>query len=334
MVKFNFFLRTVILLLVMVITGSWGFLVHRTTGQLAIYALPERMQGFFFKERAALMLAMVQPDLRRNLDPAEGPRHFIDLEMYSDSTGAPMPQEWPEAIRRFGREKLQRYGYLPYAIMMSKQMLTEAFRQGNADSIIRWAGDLGHYIGDAHVPLHSTTNYDGQLSGQKGIHNLWESTVPEVELNQYDLYGGRKAAYIPNAQEAAWNTIISAHQLLGDVLAMERQAARAFPDSTKYQVHMQNGRQVISYTRAFAVQYGRLLGPSVNHQLLESARQIADFWYSAWVDAGSPDLSKLAGQPLSGSERSQWRQEYKAYRQNDLIRKGWLLARQSGTTGE
>ena len=32
------------------------------------------------------------------------------------------------------------------------------------------ATDLGHYIANAHVPLHTTLNYNGQLSNQSGFH--------------------------------------------------------------------------------------------------------------------------------------------------------------------
>ena len=43
------------------------------------------------------------------------------------------------------------------------------------DDVLRTAADLGHYLADAHVPLHTTGNYNGQRTNQTGIHALWET---------------------------------------------------------------------------------------------------------------------------------------------------------------
>ena len=38
---------------------------------------------------------------------------------------------------------------------------------------------LAHYCADAHVPFHAALNYDGQLTGQWGIHSRFESELFE-----------------------------------------------------------------------------------------------------------------------------------------------------------
>ena len=45
----------------------------------------------------------------------------------------------------------------------------------NLEDVLRTAADLGHYLADAHVPLHTTGNYNGQRTNQTGIHALWET---------------------------------------------------------------------------------------------------------------------------------------------------------------
>lgn len=166
-------------LLLIFTCSSWGFLVHRTVAQLAIYQLPSSMRAFFWKNRDSIVSQSIRPDVRRNTDKTEAPRHFIDLENYGDSAAWKMPLTKSEAIRAYTFDTLQKYGYVPYVVQDVLQQLTDAFRKGDKDSILFYAIDLCHYIGDANVPLHTSSNFDGQLTGQRGLHALWESTVPD-----------------------------------------------------------------------------------------------------------------------------------------------------------
>lgn len=314
--------KAILLTLIIHGLGSWGFLVHRTVNQLAVYQLPKPMRGLFYSHRSYLVENAPRPDIRRNDDSTEAPKHFIDLEMYGDSAAWKMPWKWEEAAKVYSRDSLLKYGYLPYHLITMKNKLTEAFRDGIADSILFYAADLGHYIGDANVPLHTSVNYDGQLSGQKGLHSLWESMIPELELDRYNLYSRHKAVYLSNPEEAVWQTIRRSYSLLGDVFGQEKEASKTFTDSTKYRFQTRRGREVRSYTTEFAKAYSQRLGATINEQLLHSANLIADFWYTAWVDAGRPDLSGL-----SKKEKKIFKSEIKALRKGELLAKGLLLAK-------
>jgi hypothetical protein len=306
---------------------SWGFLVHRTTTQLAVYQLPKRLQPFFYPAAEALVKASVRPDQRRSFDSAEAPKHFIDLEMYGDSAAWNMPLNWNEAVAKYTQDSLKKYGYVPYWIITMQEKLTAAFRAGKKDSVLYYAADLAHYIGDAHVPLHTSVNYDGQLTAQKGLHSLWESTVPELELSNYNLYGRHRAKYIRNKEEAVWNAVRTAHQLLPQVFLQEREASKGFTDSTKFRLQTRNGRQSRTFTSAFARAYGKNLGNTVNQQLLRTSRMIADFWYTAWVDAGKPDVKNFLKTPYTKEEKQGFKNEFKSYKNNNLLRDSLLIAR-------
>jgi hypothetical protein len=224
---------------------------------------------------------------------------------------------------------------VPYYVITMKNRLTNAFRAGNKDSILFYAADLGHYIGDANVPLHSTVNYDGQLSNQKGLHGLWESTIPELEMDQYKLFSKHKANYLSKPEETIWQAVRHAHELVKDVFAQETEASKNFTDAEKFKVQTRNGREVKSYSTAFAKAYSARLGKTVNEQLLKSAELIADFWYTAWVDAGKPDLSKLLSKPFDKKDRRAMKMECKAYRKGELLEKKLLIAKQiSGNSGQ
>lgn len=307
---------------VLFIFSSWGFLVHRTIHQLAVYELPKPMQGFFYSNMGYLVEHAGRPDQRRNQDSAEAPRHFIDLEAFGDSAAWKMPFKWEDAVRIYTKDTLLEYGYVPYHIITMKNKLADAFRSGNKDSILFYATDLAHYIGDANVPLHTSLNYDGQMSKQNGLHSLWESMIPELGIEQYNLYSRHKAKYLADPEQAVWDCIRRAHLLLPGVFGKEIEATKGFTDSTKFRVQVRRGREVKSFTPAFAKAYNELLGSTINDQLLHSASMIADFWYTAWVDAGRPVL------PATGDiDKATLKLESKAWKRNELIEKKLLISK-------
>jgi hypothetical protein len=206
-----------------------------------------------------------------------------------------------------------------------KERLTNAFKNGNKDSILFYAADIAHYIGDAHVPLHTSFYYDGQNTNQRGIHALWESTVPQLELSNYDLSTKHKAVYLENPEERIWEAIQHAHSLLPEMWQQEKEASRAFTDSTKYRMQKLYGREVKGYTTAFARAYNQRVGKMINNQLILSSNLIADFWYTAWVDGGRPNLSDY----VSRQQKKRMKREQKAFKKNELIDKNLLIAKKS-----
>jgi hypothetical protein len=310
------------LLLALVIgLSSWGFLVHRTVNQLAIYSLPAPLQSYFHNEMAYLVENAPRPDIRRNTDKTEDTKHFIDLEMFGPKAVYDMPLDWESAVKKYGVDSLKKYGWGPYNAMMQMEHLTQAFKSKNKDSILFYAADLGHYIGDLHVPLHTTTNYDGQLTGQKGLHGLWESYIPELNLNDYDLYSKHTAVYLKNPAEALWKDIRKANALLPEMFAKETKLTAKFTPETKYKTMVRYGKETKTYTKEFAEAYAIELGPTINGQLIASANLLSDFWYTAWVNAGKPDLGS------SRSISNELEVELKSYQSNQLIKNGLLLSK-------
>jgi hypothetical protein len=308
--------------------SSWGFLVHRTVNQLAVYELPKDLRRFFIDHMEYLVRNAPRPDVRRNQDSTEATKHFIDLEMYGDSAAWKMPLKWEDAIRTYSRDTLLKYGYVPYLIMMVKDSLTNAFRRNNTDSILYYSADLGHYIGDAHVPLHTTMNYDGQLTNQRGLHSLWESTIPELELENYDLRSSHKATYLPHPEQEVWTAVRQAYLLLPEVFREEKEVSKNFTDSTKFRTQIRRGREVKSYSPAFAKAYSDRLGSTINVQLTRSAELFADFLYTSWVDAGKPSLSFNH----SKQAKKEAKREVKAFNKNQLIKDSLLLVRKINFT--
>ncbi len=324
--------RTIFFSLILVVIlagfGSWGFMVHRTVNQLAIYQLPKQMQPFFYVYKDSLVYNAPRPDQRRNTDKDEGHRHFIDMEYFGPSPFDSVPHQWDAAAAKYSIDTMKTYGTLPYAVVATQQKLTQAFKNKNRDSILFYAADLGHYVADAHVPLHTSLNYDGQLTGQQGMHDLWETTVPEAVISSYNISSKHRAKYLPDPTKAIWDIIEHTHSLLPDMFAKEIEVSKNFTDSTKYRWQERWGRMRRFYSAPFARAYNEALGTTINDQLIASSESLANFWYTAWVDGGKPDLSKIMTRPYA---KSAFKIERKAFRNNELMKRNWLISRQNPT---
>jgi hypothetical protein len=320
--RFTLFFSCVI---VIISCCSWGFYAHETATQLAVYKLPKQVRRFFFSDIDSITPNSIRPDERRSTDKTEGPKHFIDIENYGAGAMLTMPHDLKTALEKYSWDTLKKYGYVPYQVLIEYDSLVNALKHNNADSIIFYAVDLAHYIEDANVPLHTTNNYDGQLTGQKGLHALWESTIPELELSSYNLYTKHKATYVTDKTETIWTAVRRAHALLPEMFEKEKEVAANFPDSSKYEERMYYGRKAKVYTDAFARKYAAALTTTINDQLNFSANMVADFWYTAWVDAGKPNMKSQY--KFQRSERKKLCKELKAYKRNDLIKDSLLRAR-------
>ena len=291
---------------------NWGFYAHQQINRLAVFTLPAEMMPFFKKNITFLADNAVNPDKRRYAVVGEAPRHFIDLDAYADTSAVTLPRFYKDATELYGEDTLAKHGLVPWQIQLTKYQLTEAFRQRDVRRILRVAADLGHYIADANVPLHTTRNYNGQLTGQQGIHGFWESRLPESFSQEYDFLTGQ-AAYVYSPQRAAWQAVFNAYAALDSVLIFEKQLTSEFGETRKYGFEERNGITVKVYSAEFSQAYHEQLRGQVERQMRASVKMVGDFWYTAWVDAGQPDLRALANYQLTEAEKKEEIVEQKSW---------------------
>jgi hypothetical protein len=271
----------------------WGFFGHALINRQAVYSLPPEMLVLYKKELAYLAEKSVNPDRRRYAVKGEAEKHYIDLDHYGDSALKTLPKYWPEALERYSEDTLRAHGIGPWSTYLTYLSLTNAFIAKDQAAILRLSADLGHYLGDLNVPLHTTKNYNGQLTGQAGIHGFWESRVPELLAKEYSFWVG-KAEYLPDPQQALWETVARTHSQVDSVLRIEKILSLQFPADQKYSYEERNGLTVRVYSREFTTAYSLALGGQVERQMKRSIKLIADFWYTAWINAGQPDLSNFS----------------------------------------
>ncbi|GAB3938041.1 hypothetical protein GCM10028804_60570 [Larkinella terrae] len=270
------------------------------------------MLGFYKKHIDYLTENAVNPDRRRYAVVGEAPRHFIDLDAYPDTLKNTLPRSWKQATEQYGADTLALHGIVPWHIQLAKFQLTEAFKARDARRILKISADLGHYIADANVPLDTTRNYNGQLTGQQGIHGFWESRLPELFSQEYDFFIG-PAAYLNSPQKTAWRAVFDAHAALDSVLHLEQELTGQVGETRKYGFEERNGVTTKVYSDEFSRKYHDRLRGQVERQMRASVKMVGDFWYTSWVDAGQPDLNKLADFNDSDDDQKQETEEKKSW---------------------
>jgi len=248
----------------------------------------------------------VDPDKRRYAVTEEGPRHYIDIDHYGVYPYPSLPRKWEDAVAKFSRDSLMEYGIVPWHIQVMLQRLTAAFRERNFSRIMKNSAEIGHYIADSHVPLHANSNHNGQYTNQKGIHGFWESRVPELLAEkEFDFFIG-KAAYIKNPGEYIWARVLESAKASDSVLLFERELTKTFPADQKFSFEERNGVVIRQYSSAFTIAFNKKLDNMIERRMRQSIASVASLWYTAWINAGQPDLKSLARQQVSETDMKEF----------------------------
>jgi hypothetical protein len=253
---------------------AWGKVGHQLVSQLALKDLPPEAAAWFKGQESEFVEHSSDPDHWKQ-DRKEGPRHFLDSELY----GGPgeVPFEVPEALRKVGPDAFQRGGQVPWIIQDRLRDLVDAFKKSDRPGIAYTATILGHYVGDLHVPLHTTNNHDGQYTGQKGVHSRWETGLVErfASLESLEV---QPAALEPDLYHAPWRWLKDSHALVPQLLEDDRAADRTSPEGKRGKVRGE----------AYWMIFKNLQGPVVQKQLALAGKHLAQLIVYAWALAGKP----------------------------------------------
>ncbi len=272
---------------------AWGFWAHKRINKMAVFTLPVEMLILYKSNIGYISEHAVDPDKRRYAIEGEAPKHYIDLDHYCIYPCKTFPKYWSEAVEIYSKDTLLNYGISPWNIEWMLKKLSTAFKEQNKDAILKLSTELGHYIADSHVPLHTTKNYNGQLTNQHGIHGFWESRLPELFHPNYNYFVG-KAEYIENPNEFIWQNILNAHKQLTKVFSYEKMIDSTFSTDKKFSFENRGQNLVKTYSQEYSMAYHSLLSGMVEKQMQLSIKHIGDLWYTCWINAGSPSLKNLS----------------------------------------
>ena len=310
-------MKRILILSAFCLTGfqcfCWGFFAHQKINYYATFLLPPEMMVLYKPNISFLSEHAVDPDKRRYAVADEGPRHYIDIDHYGEYPYNNLPRKWTDAVAKFGEDSLMLFGIVPWHLQVMLSRLTAAFREKNFSRIMKNSAEIGHYIADSHVPLHANSNHNGQFTNQRGIHSFWESRVPELLADkQFDFFIG-KAQYIANPAEYIWARVLESARAADSVLAFEKELSTQFSADQKYAFEPRNGVLVRQYSSVFTIAFDRKLNGMVERRMRLSIASTASFWFTAWVNAGQPDLKELAGHTFSAAEAKEF----------DLMNEAW-----------
>ncbi len=291
---------------------AWGFYAHKMINRHAVFLLPPEMMALYKPNIDFITEHAVDPDKRRYAVLAEGPRHYIDLDHYHPWDS--IPASWSQAVDRYGADSLAKHGIVPWWIQTMVSRLTKAFEEKNKFVIIKLSAELGHYVSDAHVPLHASSNHNGQNTNQHGIHGFWESRIPELFAEtEFDLVVGR-AQYVKNIPKITWKLVKQSSVAADSVLLFERLLNSKYRSDAKFSFELRSGIVVRQYSTGYSKAYHLMLDGMVERRMRESILLTASLWYTAWVNAGQPDLTQLAGKSFSDEELEEWNELNKQWK--------------------
>lgn len=280
----------------------WGFWAHKKINNYAVYLLPPQMLILYKTHIDFITEHAIDPDKRRYAIAPEGARHYIDIDFYGAYPFNDLPRNWKDAVSKYGEDILNANGIVPWHVQTMLSRLTNAFKDKNFSSIMKNSAELGHYIADAHVPLHTSSNHNGQNTDQKGIHGFWESRVPELLADkEFDFFIG-KAEYIKNPGTFIWDRVLESALAADSVLKFEKELSFQFPGDKKYAYEKRNNVVIKQYSADYSKAYNKKLNGMIERRMRQSIFAIASFWYTAWINAGQPDLSDLSKKSFSESD--------------------------------
>jgi hypothetical protein len=253
--------------------AAWGFEAHKFIMAKAITLLPPELRPFFVKHQTTIVEHAIDPDLWRTAGwEAEPPRHFVDMDAYGAYPFKDLPHDYQAAVSRYGKEFVEKNGTLPWRTEEIFGKLVEAFtlKAGySRDNIKFFSAVIAHYTADAHVPFHAALNYDGQLTGQNGIHSRFESEL--FERNRTTLrIAPRPVVPVADVREFIFDTLTTSFPLVQPILDADKAlvAGRDEYDTAYFRLFLGHVR------------------PTLEKRLNDSITAVASVVTAAWVKAG------------------------------------------------
>jgi hypothetical protein len=269
---------------------GWGYIGHRIINYSTILsALPE--MEFFDTWADSLRAHAADADFRKSWDPDEGPKHYIDIDNYPEfiNTGT-IPQDFDSLVAIHGYSFVLQQGILPWAILAAADSLQTLFELNDMHRAMLIAADIGHYIGDSHMPLHITRNYNGQYTNQYGVHSRYESDMIGSFQSQI-IYDGDSLQYINNLSDFIFNMLYENYQYVDSVL---------YADSVAY-AFAGNNYNTTYYNKLWELTKDFTIG-----LFQKASYRLTCIIYTQWINAGSTTfISDQRNNLPSGFELSQ-----------------------------
>lgn len=265
---------------------AWGYLGHRRVNRQAARIVEGSFGEFVKSNETALAWYGPVPDYLKSIDQKEFPRHFIDADLYGTFPFKDIPADYDSLIAKYGEDNVFSWGYLPWVIESTCDRIIRLLKQNRFDEAIFHMGRLGHYISDLFMPLHTVKNYNGQFTGNEGVHFRWEGRLVNEYVKNIQPFG--TAAVIQNPLERALNIMRNSFNLHSQILAADTKARKLL---TPDQISELDTYKILTYEKPYLDVLYAETKDLLHRQLGGAVTSIADYWLYCYTAAGSPDLS-------------------------------------------
>jgi len=245
---------------------AWGWEVHRFINFQAVEHLPTGMD-FWTDHQTFLRDHAADPDMDSN----PGYYHYIDIDYYQEFFDGNLPHNWEEIVNLYGENVVIGNGIIPWVIADWTDSLSNLMAAGNWDQAWQVAAELGHYVADSHQPLHSTLNYNGQFTGNNGIHSRYETNLVTDHLGELTLPSGLGESWT-SPMDSVFSWIDDIYPFVNDILSADDNASAQDP-----------GYGFTYYTLMWS-DLDSLTEIVIDRAILD----LASLWITAWNDAGQP----------------------------------------------
>jgi hypothetical protein len=252
---------------------AWGPTAHRLVNNWAVETLPPDIRGFFEANRQFLIDHANDPDAWMAKDRYERKRHYMYLDKYGMFPYLGLPHNFKQAVERLGGGRINRNGLLPWHVGEYSLRLTNALKAQKWDEAKELAAALGHYVADAHDPLHTTSNYDGQLTGQTGLGTRFGATMID-RFQAFFIFRPAPATKIDDPTEYAFDAVLEANTWANQIVLADRVALEGLRD----------------YNDDYLDRFYTRVGSVAMRELNNAAHDTGSYWYTAWLNAGRPQL--------------------------------------------
>ena len=265
--------------------GAWGYDGHRRINYIASKQLKGPFGQFLKNNSDPLKWYAVAPDYNKDIDSEEFHRHFIDADYYDEYPFTKIPKKYEELISLYGEDKIRKYGIAPWAINETCERIIDLLKKNQLEEAIYNMGVVGHYIADLHMPLHTVINYNGQFSGNDGIHKRWEHRLVDEYVKKIKPVG--KIETVEDPWSFSMKIVKESFKLHHLILEADTKARKLL---TKEQADRLNSYDILSFEKPYLDSLYDDTGNLLNERMGRAVMRLASLWNYCWEQAGRPKL--------------------------------------------